>query len=101
MVLDDKTPECNLLPEAIKLEFNLKEQDIRSYSPLTLAFIGDCVYEMIIRTILVSKGNKSVNALAKEKNTMVNATAQSHMAEFLKDYFTEEEAEIFRSGKNA
>lgn len=35
--------------------FHLEKQDIRSYSPLTLAYIGDGVYELIIRTILVKK----------------------------------------------
>lgn len=35
--------------------FHLEEQDIRSYSPLTLAYIGDGIYELIIRTILVKK----------------------------------------------
>ncbi|MBO7375263.1 MAG: ribonuclease III [Lachnospiraceae bacterium] len=89
------------LLESIKKEFDLEEVDIRTYNPLTLAFIGDCVFEMIIRTLLVCKGNKSVNAFAKEKNAIVNAKTQSRMAEFLKDYFTEEEADIYRFGKNA
>ena len=81
--------------------FNLNSVDIRTYNPLTLAFVGDCVFELIIRSIVVEKGNKSVNALAKEKNAYVNATMQSKMAEFLKDYYTEEEADIYRQGKNA
>ena len=89
------------LLQLINKEFNLNEVDIRTYSPLTLAFIGDSVFETIIRTILVEKGNKSVNALSKDKNAIVNAKMQSKMAEFLKDYYTEEEAEIYRSGKNA
>ena len=89
------------LLKSIKEEFELEDVDIRTYNPLTLAFIGDCVFEMIIRSILVCKGNKSVNAFAKEKNEIVNAKTQSKMAEFLLEYFNEDEAEIYRQGKNA
>ena len=46
--------------------FHLEEQDIRSYSPLTLAYIGDGIYELIIRTILVKKGNCPVNQLHRK-----------------------------------
>lgn len=84
----------------IKERFEIKEVDMRTYSPLTLAFIGDCFFEIIIRTIFVGKGNKSVNALAKDKNSIVNAKTQSMIADFLLDYFEEEEKEIYRKGKN-
>ena len=87
--------------DIINTRFNSNPVDIRTYNPLTLAFVGDCVFELIIRSIIVEKGNKSVNALAKEKNSYVNASMQSKMAELLKDYYTEEEADIYRSGKNA
>ncbi|MCR5848161.1 MAG: ribonuclease III [Lachnospiraceae bacterium] len=89
------------LTHIIKRDFELADVDINTYSPLTLAFIGDGVYEIIIRTFLVGKGNKGVNALAKEKNSLVNAGTQSRIAEFLKEYYTEEEADIYRRGKNA
>ncbi|MCQ2543837.1 MAG: ribonuclease III [Lachnospiraceae bacterium] len=84
----------------IKSRFCLKEVDIRTYSPLTLAFIGDCFFEIIVRTIFVGKGNKSVNALAKDKNLIVNAKTQSMIADFLLDHFNDEEKEIYRKGKN-
>jgi ribonuclease-3 family protein len=51
--------------------------------------------------MVVSKGNKSVNALAKDKNKLVNAKTQSRIAEILTEYYTEEEADIYRRGKNA
>ena len=89
------------LPGKIKEQFDIKDTDINTYNPLTLAFIGDSVYETIVRTIAVSKGNKSVNALAKDKNKLVNAKTQSRIAEILTDYYTEEEADIYRRGKNA
>ena len=89
------------LAESIKENFGLDDVDLRTYNPLSLAFIGDSIYETLVRTIVVEKGNKSVNAMAKEKNTLVNATKQSEIGEFLKDYYTEEEADIYRRGKNA
>ena len=89
------------LPAKIKEQFDIKDTDINTYNPLTLAFIGDSVYENIVRTMVVSKGNKSVNALAKDKNKLVNAKTQSRIAELLTDYYTEEEADIYRRGKNA
>ena len=89
------------LPAKIKEQFEIKDTDINTYNPLTLAFIGDSVYETIVRTMVVSKGNKSVNALAKDKNKLVNAKTQSRIAEILTEYYTEEEADIYRRGKNA
>ena len=89
------------LPAKIKEQFDIKDTDINTYNPLTLAFIGDSVYENIVRTMVVSKGNKSVNALAKDKNKLVNAKTQSRIAEILTEYYTEEEADIYRRGKNA
>ncbi|SDJ55815.1 ribonuclease-3 family protein [Lachnospiraceae bacterium G41] len=89
------------LPAKIKEQFEIKDTDINTYNPLTLAFIGDSVYETIVRTMVVSKGNKSVNALAKDKNKLVNAKTQSRIAEILTQYYTEEEADIYRRGKNA
>ena len=89
------------LPAKIKEQFEIKDTDINTYNPLTLAFIGDSVYETIVRTMVVSKGNKSVNALAKDKNKLVNAKTQSRIAEILTEYYTKEEADIYRRGKNA
>ncbi len=61
--------ETNLIQ--LKELFHLEDQDLRSYSPLTLAYIGDGVYELIIRTILVKKGNCPVNRLHKKASSLV------------------------------
>ena len=45
--------------------FSLKEVDIREYSPLTLAYIGDSIYDLIIKTIVINEGNKQVQKLHK------------------------------------
>ena len=81
--------------------FELEDTDIRSYSPLTLAYIGDAIYELVIRTILVEKGNTQVNKLHQRASKLVKASAQSEIIEKLKPYLTEEEMGIFKRGRNA
>ena len=85
----------------IKELFQLEDTDIRTYSPLTLAYIGDAIYELVIRTILVEKGNTQVNKLHKRASRLVKASAQSEMIEKLKPHLTEEEMAVFKRGRNA
>lgn len=81
--------------------FGLEDTDIRTYSPLTLAYIGDAIYELVIRTILVEKGNTQVNKLHQRASKLVKASAQSAIIEKLKPYLTEEETGVFKRGRNA
>ena len=85
----------------IKKSFDLREVDIRTYSPLTLAYIGDAVYDLIIRTVVVQKGNTSANKLHKQTIEYVKAPAQAGLIEAIMEDLTEEEAGIYRRGKNA
>ncbi len=85
----------------IREQFDLREVDIKTYSPLTLAFMGDCVFDMYIRSILVANGNRGVNGLHKDKSNLVKAQAQAAMAEALQEMLTEDEKEIYRRGRNA
>ncbi|MDO4519902.1 MAG: ribonuclease III domain-containing protein [Eubacteriales bacterium] len=87
--------------EYFKEAFHLEDRDIRSYSPLTLAYIGDGIYDLIIRTILVKKGNCQVNKLHKQASTFVKAAAQSAMMEILEPILTEEEHGFYKRGRNA
>ena len=91
--------ETNLMQ--LKELFHLEEQDLRSYSPLTLAYIGDGVYELIIRTILVKKGNCPVNRLHKKASRLVKAGAQSAIMEVIEEKLTPEELSVYRRGRNA
>ena len=63
--------------------FHLEDKDLRTYSPLTLAYIGDGVYELVIRTILVKKGNCPVNQLHRKASSLVKAGTQSSMMEVI------------------
>lgn len=89
------------LPELIKKSFNLKEVDIRTYSPLALAYIGDGVYDLIFRTAVVQKGNTSANKLHHQTIQYVKAPAQAQMAQALMEEFTPEELAVYKRGKNA
>ena len=91
--------EANLIQ--LKELFHLEDQDLRSYSPLTLAYIGDGVYELIIRTILVKKGNCPVNRLHKKASSLVKAGAQSAIMEVIEEELTPEELSVYRRGRNA
>ena len=91
--------ETNLIQ--LKELFHLEDQDLRSYSPLTLAYIGDGVYELIIRTILVKKGNCPVNRLHKKASSLVKAGAQSAIMEVIEEELTPEELIGYRRGRNA
>lgn len=91
--------ETNLIQ--LKELFHLEDQDLRSYSPLTLAYIGDGVYELIIRTILVKKGNCPVNRLHKKVSSLVKAGAQSAIMEVIEEELTPEELSVYRRGRNA
>ena len=85
----------------LKEKFSLHQVDIQTYSPLTLAYIGDAAYELVVRTFLVDQGNSRPDKLHRKASSMVKAAAQAAMAEALKDSLTEEELSVYRRGRNA
>lgn len=70
-------------------------------SPLILAYIGDAYYEVVVRTIEISKGNRQVNKLHRASTKLVNAATQARLAETLLDKLTDEEVSIYKRGRNA
>lgn len=85
----------------IKEQFGIAEVDIRTYSPLTLAYIGDGIYDLVIRSGVVGKGNTRAGELHKRTSQIVKAHTQAEMMEVLLPLLTEEEADIYRRGRNA
>lgn len=81
--------------------FQMEEVDINSYSPLTLAYIGDSIYDLIIKSLVINRGNKQVNKLHKETSSLVQASAQSLMMRTMQEHLTEEEHAIYKRGRNA
>lgn len=84
----------------IHREFGGGEVDIRTYSPLTLAYIGDAVFEIIIRTLIVEKGQRAANTLHRHTTKIVCAQTQAKMIEAVYDSLSEEEQDVYRRGKN-
>lgn len=76
-------------------------KNVNEYSPLVLAYIGDAVYELYIRSMLISDHNTQVNKLHKEATKYVKAKAQSELIEKIYDKLTEEEITIYKRGRNA
>jgi ribonuclease-3 family protein len=79
----------------------MSDDILKNYSPLTLAFLGDAVYELCVRERLVQDANRPVGALHKMAVARVRAAFQAEAADRLSDTFTEAEAEVFRRGRNA
>lgn len=89
------------LKDKFMSEFGLEEQDIRTYSPLTLAYIGDAIFELVVRTVLVERKNTQPEKLHKAATKIVKAETQAIMIEALKEELTEEEMAVFKRGRNA
>lgn len=87
--------------QQIREEFSLESRDIRTYSPLTLAFLGDCVFDLIIRTIVVEQANQPTHQLHQKKSKIVKAKTQAQLAEVLWESFSQEEQAVYKRGRNA
>ncbi len=81
--------------------FRLPETDLKTYSPLTLAYIGDSIYDLIIRTLVVEGGNAPVNKLHKQVTKQVQATSQAELFHRIEKQLTEEELAVYKRGRNA
>ncbi len=79
----------------------LSETEIRTYSPLTLAFIGDAVFGLYIRTIVVKQGNAAPGRLHEACSELVQARTQSRMIRGILGELSEEEKSVYRRGRNA
>jgi len=79
---------------------SLKE-DIGMYSSLSLAYIGDAVFEMCVRSKIIAQGNEPVNKLHKKSRAYVNAQSQSKMYYKLLEFLSDEELSIIKRGRNA
>jgi ribonuclease-3 family protein len=76
-------------------------EEARQYSPITLAYIGDAVYELLVRDVLIHEKNLPTHTLSKLSKCYVSAPAQSHIFDRIQNFFTEEELRIFKRGRNS
>ena len=89
------------LEDSLDSVFGLSSKDWKLYSPLTLAYLGDAVYEMVIRTICVKRTNMQTQKLHRKVTGYVSAKAQAKMMDALLKELTEEEESIYRRGRNS
>lgn len=85
----------------IREQFGIGDVDIRTYSPLALAYIGDGIFDLVIRSVVVGKGNTKASQLHQRTSRIVKAQTQARMIEALEPELTEEELDVFRRGRNA
>ena len=86
----------------MNIEFPYFENaEINSFSPLSLAYIGDAVYEVYIRSHVMNNGNMQVNKFHREATRYVSANAQSNIIHRIMEFLTEEEISVFKRGRNA
>jgi len=97
--LDNTFCGDDFLPEAIRGK--LSNKDIEMLSPIVLAYIGDGVYELFIRNVIVSRGIWLPKKFHKESVSFVKAKAQAELLEAIKGDLTEEENDIIKRGRNA
>lgn len=85
-----------------KEKLNLKAVDVQTTSPLILAYIGDCLYDLAVREYVVSNFPGVVNAVNQKKTTFVCAHAQSEIMGYLigQGVLTDEEMSVYRRGRN-
>ena len=89
--------------ENIKDKFGLADIDVNGYSPLSLAFIGDCVFDLVVKTVVVERANRSANILHRKTSRIVRAQSQAQMMMWFieKGILSDEELAIYKRGRNA
>lgn len=83
------------------MRFVNKEVNPKQLSPLNLAFIGDCIYEILVRETLVCDANRPVNDLHRESVKFVSAKAQTQAFAKIEGLLTDEELAIYKRGRNS
>lgn len=92
---------CDDIFGSIISSMELDDIEVDTYSPLTLAYIGDAIYELVIRTKIVTAANIQVNKLHKKSSSLVKAETQAKMIKLLMEDLDDKELSIYKRGRNA
>jgi Uncharacterized protein conserved in bacteria len=84
-----------------KETLEISKVDIHNYSPVVLAYMGDAVYELIIRSKITAVGNMQVKKMHRQSSELVKAATQAKMAELISVVLTDEENAVYKRGRNA
>ncbi len=85
----------------LKKNLQIEDKDIRTFSPLSLAYIGDTIFDLMIRSVVLANGNTPVSKMHKTCSEIVCATSQAAMIDAIFDDLTVEEKEVVTRGRNA
>lgn len=101
--MEENQTEGKELSAQIMEIFQKSKQDTRLLSPLNLAFVGDAIYEVVIRTLVLEEANAPVNKLNAKARGFVKAEAQAVLMHCLleAEILTEQEIGIYKRGRNA
>lgn len=84
----------------INIDYVLDKSQAKIMNPQVLAFIGDSVYALYMKTYIVKNYNDKANNLNTLSNNLVKATKQSDVVETLLDTFNEEEMAVYKRARN-
>lgn len=97
---ENKLDNLDLYGSILK-NFHMEAADVRTVSPLTFAYIGDCIYDLVIRSVVIGKGNMASGALHNKTTAIVRAQSQRESFERIEGLLTDEEIDIYKRGRNA
>lgn len=89
------------IKESIREYFGAGTHDAKSQSALSLAYIGDCIYDLVVRTVLITHEGGKHGSLHNKATRIVNAQAQADMIDAIEPELTEEERAVYHRGRNA
>ncbi|MBP3888944.1 MAG: ribonuclease III [Cellulosilyticum sp.] len=89
------------IQDLLKITSGELSHKANTYSPLALAYIGDGVYEIFVRTYVINRGNMPVNKMHKASRELVRASSQAKIYFLIEDMLTEAEDAVLRRGRNA
>lgn len=87
--------------DEFRKQMHMEEVDIRTYSPLSLAYVGDSIYDFLVKFYLVSQGNRSVNDFHRLTKEYVKASEQAAILDRILPILSDEELRIVKWGRNA
>ena len=91
----------NDLVKCIYEGLDMKHTEPSQLSPLVLAYIGDSIYDLVIKTWVIEQGNMQVNKLNKKTSSIVKAESQSAMIGVIEPMLSEQEEAVYKRGRNA
>ena len=89
------------LSDVLSRRFDAPGKDWSQYSPLPLAYLGDAVFDLAVKEVLLRRGNTPADKLHNAASKVVRAPQQAKMIRALGEDLSKEEASVYRRGKNA